>query len=249
MMSTIAPERPQDDPRKGAIALVEAADAAGLTLRVTGGIAVVVLCPSASHEPLARPYKDLDLVGLAKERKALQKFLVAQGYEAAERFNLLHGDSQLMFGDPATGRQLDVFLDTLKMCHELRFADRLRLHATTLDPADLLLSKLQVVQTTERDLLDIIAIMADHEVDHDRVADVTSRDWGWWRTVSEVLSKAEGHALSLTGWDRHGEFQRRATALREAIDAAPKSMKWKARARVGDRVRWYELPEDTRSET
>ena len=29
-----------------------------------------------------------------------------------------------------------------------------------------------------------------------------------------------------------------------AAASAPKSMKWKLRANVGDRVRWYELPEE-----
>jgi len=32
--------------------------------------------------------------------------------------------------------------------------------------------------------------------------------------------------------------------LREIADSAPKNMKWKLRARVGDGVRWYELPEE-----
>jgi hypothetical protein len=27
-------------------------------------------------------------------------------------------------------------------------------------------------------------------------------------------------------------------------DSAPKSMKWKLRSNIGDRVRWYELPEE-----
>jgi hypothetical protein len=32
--------------------------------------------------------------------------------------------------------------------------------------------------------------------------------------------------------------------LQEAIEAAPKTTKWKVRARVGDRVRWYEDPDE-----
>ena len=35
-----------------------------------------------------------------------------------------------------------------------------------------------------------------------------------------------------------------ATLLLDAAASAPKSMKWKLRANVGDRVRWYELPEE-----
>jgi hypothetical protein len=33
-------------------------------------------------------------------------------------------------------------------------------------------------------------------------------------------------------------------ALQEAIEAAPKSTRWKLRARVGERVPWYEQPEE-----
>jgi hypothetical protein len=33
-------------------------------------------------------------------------------------------------------------------------------------------------------------------------------------------------------------------ALRKAIDEAPKSTKWKLRARVGERVTWYAEPEE-----
>ena len=35
-----------------------------------------------------------------------------------------------------------------------------------------------------------------------------------------------------------------AKQLLDAAVSAPKSMKWKLRANVGDRVRWYELPEE-----
>jgi hypothetical protein len=35
-----------------------------------------------------------------------------------------------------------------------------------------------------------------------------------------------------------------AARLLDAAASAPKSMKWKLRANVGDRVRWYELPEE-----
>jgi hypothetical protein len=34
------------------------------------------------------------------------------------------------------------------------------------------------------------------------------------------------------------------TRLREAIDQAPKSARWRLRARIGERVRWYEEPEE-----
>jgi len=36
-----------------------------------------------------------------------------------------------------------------------------------------------------------------------------------------------------------------ADRLSQAMEAAPKSVRWKMRARVGEKVTWYELPEET----
>jgi len=40
--------------------------------------------------------------------------------------------------------------------------------------------------------------------------------------------------------------EQRLDELWKAIDAQPKSVKWKLRSRVGDRVSWYQLPEEVR---
>jgi hypothetical protein len=242
----MATESLKADPRQEATELIQAATDAGVTLRVTGGVAVALLCPSARREPLARSVKDLDLVGRSKERKAIEGFMTGRGYEAEPRFNLLQGDTQLMFGDPVNVRQVDVFLEQLNMCHELRFADRLDRHALTLDPADLLLSKLQIVQATDKDLRDIAAILLDAELDEERIIDLLGSDWGWWRTAQGTLDSTQAFVAELAALDERQEILARIEALRERIDAAPKSMRWRARARIGDRKRWYELPEDTR---
>jgi hypothetical protein len=36
-----------------------------------------------------------------------------------------------------------------------------------------------------------------------------------------------------------------ARELGQAMDVAPKTLRWKARARTGERVPWYEVPEET----
>jgi hypothetical protein len=36
----------------------------------------------------------------------------------------------------------------------------------------------------------------------------------------------------------------RARQLRQTIEAAPKSFRWQARARIGETRRWYDLPEE-----
>jgi hypothetical protein len=234
------------DLREEVVDLVARAGETGVDLRVTGGVAVALLCPSAAQPPLQRPFKDLDLVGRAKQRGQIEAVMTARGYAAESRFNLLQGSTQLMFTDPDTGRQIDVFLDKLSMCHELPLARRLTLYDVTLSPTDLLLSKLQIVEATDKDLQDVLALLLDGQIDVDYVAELLAGDWGWWRTSQGTLDKAEAFAAGMLDAPALERVRQAIAGLRAAIEAAPKSMRWKTRARIGERKRWYELPEDTR---
>jgi hypothetical protein len=74
-------------------------------------------------------------------------------------------------------------------------------------------------------------------------------DWGWWRTITlnldriTALASGDGQRLVPAG-GKHDPVEQLAV-LSQAIEATPKSLRWKARARVGERVRWYEQPEET----
>ena len=224
--------------------MVAAAADRQVPLRLTGGVAVALRCPSASRPPLAREYKDIDLVGLSSARREAVTLLRDLDYRPDEEFNALHGRSRLLFFD-SYDRQLDVILDRLEMSHVLELKARLLLDSETLTSADLLLTKLQVVEVNERDLKDAAALLHDHDIDGDRVAAVAASDWGWWRTMTNSLDHIRGWCATLRGFkegsDRiTGEIDR----LRSRIDEQPKSMRWKVRAKVGERMRWYELPEE-----
>jgi hypothetical protein len=221
---------PLPDLRDEAKRLLRAADERGLTIRAIGGVAVGLRCPSAT-----RQYKDLDVVCLSQQRRDVDAFFVEHGYVADAEFNLLQGHRRLLHFDRANDRRLDTFVDRFEMCHALDLRDRLALDELTLTPADLLLTKLQVVETGERDLQDMVALLLDAEIDDERVAQVCADDWGWWRTATETLDKLERYEPSLAP---------QIAQLRKRIEAAPKSLRWRARAKIGDRVRWYELPED-----
>src|SRR5205809_1021951 len=65
---------------------------------------------------------------------------------------------------PACGgwaRPVDVLVDKLEMCHRFDFADRLAVCIPTLPPAELLLSKLQVVKINRKDILDALALLSE----------------------------------------------------------------------------------------
>ncbi len=221
--------------------------------RALGGLAVRLRCPSSHHGSLARTYGDLDLVTVSRARKALGTCLTDLGYEADRQFNALHGGDRMLFWDVRHTRQVDVFVGTLALCHRLELPSPLSRHPHTLEPADLLLTKLQVVEINEKDLKDIAALLSDlslgagvDEIDADRIASLLAEDWGWWRTATSNLERVAQFS-SDASLPQAATIGARIKALRERVDAAPKTRRWGMRAKLGERKRWYELPEEAGS--
>jgi hypothetical protein len=249
----------RDDPLPEAIALAQGAADVGVGLKLLGGLAVRVLCPNLP--PRLRPGQDMDFACLSKGRKDTAAYLERSGCQPDRRFNNLNGDRQMYFTAPS-GRPIDVMVDRLTMCHVLDFRPSFGRLSFTLDAIDILLSKLQIVEMNEKDARDIIQLLAglpvraantglagsaDGFLDTDRFGQVLSADWGWWRTVTGNLDKLPGLAADkpqLVPASAPYDPINQARHLAEIAHSVPKGMKWKLRANVGDRVRWYELPEE-----
>ena len=228
--------------------LLEMAGRDGTLLRALGGAAVHIRCPSAQQPPLARTLKDLDFASTSKQREGIIALFREAGYQEDAEFNALHGKTRLFFWDADNARQADLFLDRVSMCHSLELADRLDEDPETLSVSDLLLLKLQVFETNERDYKDALALLLDHAdggIDLDYIAHLLARDWGWWRTATMVIERLDRYARELQDFDRANDIHYRIRDLLGAIDAQPKSRRWKMRARIGERARWYDLPEET----
>jgi hypothetical protein len=111
--------------------------------------------------------------------------------------------------------------------------------------------KLQIVETNRKDMIDILALLADHDFSHDEsginidyIAALAGDDWGLWRTTTMVAERSDKLARELDGFDGRGVIHERVRAYLQALEEAPKSRGWKFRARIGERKRWYELPEE-----
>lgn len=234
------------------VRLATAAHDAGLRLRLLGGVAVWCHCPSARTPPLARTYGDADFMGPAREGKRITAFMTEHGYEPDKMFNALHGASRLNFNDPARDRPIDVLLDKFVMAHELDLRDSVSSDGLTVGLADLLMTKLQVVSINEKDVRDLTALLVDHrfasdDIDLARILDATRNDWGLEHTMHGSLATL-GQMVSAFGLgaEQARTVDERIAELSSALNAAPKGPKWKMRARVGERVKWYEEPEEAR---
>jgi hypothetical protein len=240
------------DPLPEALGLARAAAGAGLGLKLLGGLAVRVLCPD--FPPRLHRGQDMDFACLAKGRKDVAAWLADQGCVPDRRFNNLNGDRQMYFNAPS-GRPIDVMVDRLTMCHTLDFRPSFGRLPFTVDSVDVLLSKLQIVELNEKDARDTVHLLAGLPVgegappviDTGRFGKVLGADWGWWRTVTGNLAKLPGLLAEKPGLAPPAPRYDPLAQARELLDiaeAAPKGVKWKLRANVGDRVRWYELPEE-----
>ena len=235
--------------------LIDMAGDRGIVLRLLGGLAIQLLTPELP--PRSRSGQDLDFGSIRSSRKPLTEMLAEEGYVGDRNFNALYGDKQLYFTHAETGLAIDVMIDRLHMCHTVEFAERATVMPYTLSPTDLLLSKLQIVELNAKDLDDILRLLVSFAVEDSDDPDaidlrviraLVGDDWGWWKTISLNLERiraalADGTAPVPDGGPRDpGEAVQ---SLSAALEQAPKSRRWKLRDRVGERKRWYELPEET----
>ncbi len=256
-MST--PAVPLSDVEAEAGRIVEAMSARALAVRLLGGLGVASHAHGTVPQTLLRDFADIDVVVSGRDAKAAGAELVALGYTPNDRFNALHGAKRMLFYDVANGRQLDVFVGGFAMCHRLDLTGRLDLHPAALAASDLLLTKLQIVELNRKDVLDAVRILVAHEVtaeevrhhpDHPdtlssgRLVDVTRVDWGWYTTFTDNLGKVAAAAPDLLEPGPAGAVAVRITTVLTALEQSRKSTRWKARAMVGRKVPWYELPEE-----
>jgi hypothetical protein len=250
------------DIRDECVRLTAAIGRAGLPLKLFGGLAVWLTSPSVRDGPFARAYADMDFAVTASAAKGARSFLEAEGYVGDQFFNRLHGATRLYYSAPDGGWSVDIIVDQLVMSHRLDLRTRLAGLGPTIPLADLLLTKLQVWEITRKDLGDALCVLADHPLGDDpkpgavdgsveaigldRIRGVLASDWGFCHTVErnlgKVLDLATEQPLADTPFDVAAQVER----LRRVIDEAPKSVGWRARARVGEKVRWYETPEEVR---
>lgn len=240
--------------RDEAVRIVRAAAAAGLTVRLAGSAACLVHAPSAErlYERAGRRVRDVDLVTVSRVKaNEVEGLLAGLGYEPLAHHNIWHAETRQMFERP-DGVHVDVFRNALDFNHTVPLKGRLEVDDPTIPLAELLLTKLQIVEVNEKDLQDIVALVLDHglgaapdEIDAGRIGELLAGDWGFWYTATGNLAKARSY-LERAGIEapEREAVAARLDELEARIEAEPKSARWKMRARVGPRKRWYQEVEE-----
>ena len=235
--------------------LVAMAATAGVPVRLIGGVAIWVRASPAARAVLGRDYPDIDLVAHKRQSRALRTVLEDGGYQPERVFNATHGARRLLYHFPDGRWQVDVFLDTFEMSHTLDLGARLDTEPETLPATELLLTKLQIAEVNAKDISDTAMLLWDHEpvpgadgpqrLNLAQLARVCGADWGLYTTVTDNLAACSSQLGQLVADESaRATIQARIETVRKGLDAAPKSLAWRMRAKIGRRVRWYELPEE-----
>ena len=201
---------------------------------------------------LQRKYADIDIVGRGKEKRQIYQALQSCGYKADDLFNGLYGDTRLLFRKGS--EQLDVFLDKFEMCHSLNLSLSLNFSDETIGLGELLFTKLQIFEINEKDMRDLVRLLLYADIDErdqrgysarDFLVKSCAEDWGPYKTLTSNLTKLGSFAESLPLSSEDSKLvQERIRGLVDDIEHSDKSLKWKMRSRIGEKVRWYELPEE-----
>jgi hypothetical protein len=236
--------------------LVGGAADRGAVLRVVGSTAIRLRSPHAATlmDRAERRPKDIDVICRKRDRAAVRELFEASGYDVDRDMLVAMEGTRYAYRHPGTAVELDVFVDQLEFCHTLDLRDRLERHDATIPPEDLLLQKLQIVTPTAGDTVDAIVLLADDAgaLDTDYVAGLLARDWGFHRTATGNLERVRSAATggpAPPGLDAGVLARVAATSERllAAIDAAPKTLAWRARARIGERRQWWQDVHDERA--
>jgi hypothetical protein len=251
--------------------IVDHGNEAGVVVRLTGGLAVRHY--AIDLEFAEREYSDIDLIGFKRQVSEIGEVFRDLGYVENKHVSMATGNGQLQFFMPETGPKrtqsdralpvltetppsdhIDVFLDAMRMDHDLDFRDRLEINTYAIDPADLFLSKLQIVNLNEKDVHDVTTLVKDVYVDFQphpgvldlqHVAEVCAADWGLYidvmNNIDTVVENLDDYDLS----PRDAARVRRTLELaQDMMTEQAKTLRWRLRARIGKRVRWYSEVEE-----
>ena len=227
-----------------------------IIMRLIGALAFRTHCQTYGYiqDKLGRKFTDFDFVAYPRYVREIRRVLTELGYEEDKQVTQLFGDRRMLFRDPVFERHIDVFMNVLDFCHPINFVGRLEAEQLTVPLAELMLEKMQIVQINEKDLIDSVMLLREHPlgktdketINVDVIDRILGNDWGFWRTFTgnlKLLDEKLGHYEGLSEEDRKIVHDR-ITELMGHIENEPKTLRWKARARIGERVKWYKDVEE-----
>ena len=231
--------------------ILKAGSEAGILMRVIGSLAFQMHCQQFGYlqAAMGRAYTDIDFAAYGKQSKRIQELMTSLGYRENREVFIVSEGERAIFDKPETGLHVDVFYEKLDFCHTIYWEGRLEVDSPTIPLTELLLEKMQIVKINEKDVIDTIMLLLEHplgDVDQEtinikRTAMLCANDWGLWRTTTMNLDKVRqlAQGYEQLSAEQKAKVESQVKDAMSWIEQEPKSLAWRLRARVGDRVKWY----------
>jgi len=243
-----------DYSRSKATTVVENAQKEGIVLRILGGLAIRL--HSQDFPDLFRKlerevaFADVDLITHDKTRGKLEPFFKRNGFNAEPRVRKTPAiwAYRQIYVEESSGLNADIFFDKLEMSHLIDLRKRLEVDTPTIPIADLLLAKLQIHEINDKDVKDAVLLIRAHQISEtdkesinaNYIAKLMSEDWGFYHTVTNNLKKTEllVDDYKIDQQDKD-DVKSKINQLMARIENEPKTSRFKIRARIGEKKKWY----------
>jgi hypothetical protein len=196
---------------KEAERLVEEADKKGITLRIMGGLGIMMhsrdfrdfavkLGRTGAGVVKGQEYTDIDFMSYGKQRNKVKEFFRVLGYAKRRATLSSAASNRQIYYHPKGWFYIDAFFDKLIVAnHPIDFKGRLELDYPTIAVTDMLLEKIQMWEAfSAKDLKDCLLLFRAHDVeekgekkaiDSSYIAKLLAKDWGFWYTATTNLNK------------------------------------------------------------
>lgn len=231
--------------------VLQEAKSAALALCVMDPLAIWAICSLRPQWLMPARKRQIEFAARAEQADALTRLFQQLGYETNPRFNEFFNQRRLNFVHPVNFISVDVFLDTFEMYHRIDLTPALRQGVTHLPFIPLLLTRLQLVEISHSALNELCALLFEHNlslvpqsnaVDVSPLTQLCAEEWGWYKTTMQNLDRVQRFAEKTLAAHERDAVIPRVNLLQSGLHATPKSLRWQARARLGETMRWYETP-------
>jgi hypothetical protein len=208
-------------------------------------------------------YSDIDYIAYRNQRKQIKELFEKLGYAKRKATLSTAASERQIYYHPKGWFYVDVFFDKLLVAnHPIDFRGRLELDYPTITVTDMLLEKIQMWEAFSiKDLKDCLLLLKAHEIseksekeiiDAKYIAKLLAQDWGFWYTATTNLKKLRKFVVDLDklgpeaqinpkqiNKNNREEIIKKIDKLLEMIEKEPKPFKWKMRAKIGTKKKWY----------
>ena len=231
-----------------AIAIIQLAKEKNIQLRLFGGLGIYNKCYHVNNLfTLHRePFSDIDFVCYGKDIEALENLLFTINYEQNKVFKTQFGYQRRIFYSPEN-ISVEVYLNDLYLCQTVKTSNRLILDFPTITSTDLFLSKIQKINLSHKDVVDLIILLSnipltnnEDSINISYITDLCASDWRWWKTISDNFSYIKNYETIL---DKN-KIDLAIGILEDRIHKSKKKFLWILRNIIGTKIDWFNKVDD-----